>query len=73
MKKVLRKWREGEGEEGLYNQEKKEYRMLCERKKREQKERWEKEVEKIKTESQVWEFVNRGRKRRVRVSEEIKI
>lgn len=57
----------------MYRQEKKEYGSLCEMKRREQRERCERDVEKIKTEGQVWEFVNRARKRRVRVNEEIKI
>lgn len=43
----------------------------------ESKEEWrrreEKEIEEIKTESQAWEFVNRGRRRRKGVSKEMNI
>jgi len=35
--------------------------MLCERKKREKKERWERKIEKARRKNEVWEIVNRER------------
>jgi len=57
----LRKWRRDEVEKGGFRREKKEYRELCERKKREENERWEEIVKRARTEGQVWEIVNRER------------
>lgn len=46
---------------------------MCEEKKRKEKERWEREVDKVMTEGQVWGIVNRGRKKRRRGKEGIKM
>jgi len=71
VREELRKWRrEGEEKEG-YREKKREYRELCERKKREESERWEKEAEQVKKEKDVWEIVNKGRRKRRRVNENI--
>lgn len=45
MRRVLREWRKGKrgGEE--YKKEKREYKELCEVKKKEENERWGREVE----------------------------
>jgi len=45
---------------------------MCQRKKREQNEKWEEMARKARTEGQVWEVVNRERKRRKGVGGEIK-
>lgn len=71
MRRELRAWRRGTGEEGEYKRAKKKYRELCERKKREENERWEKVVEVAKQEGQVWEVVNRERKKWKRINEQI--
>lgn len=46
------------------------YRKLCERKKREEVIRWEKEVKEARTKEQIWKIINRekegGSKRRNR-------
>lgn len=58
VRRELRKWRkEGEGEK--YRKKKGNYKKLCERKKREENERWEKKVAGAKRESEVWEIMNR--------------
>ncbi|KAL6416732.1 hypothetical protein ACFW04_013190 [Cataglyphis niger] len=60
------------GEDGkCYREAKGKYKKLIEGKKKEEKERWENEVREIKTEGQVWELVNRGRRRRRKVNEDI--
>lgn len=48
--------------------EKKKYKEMCERKRREKNERW---MEETKTQKQVWEVVNRERKKRVEVNRKI--
>jgi len=44
---------------------------LCERKRKEKNERWEREVEGIKSEEMVWKVVNKERKRRKKLNEGI--
>ncbi|KYN12428.1 hypothetical protein ALC57_15395 [Trachymyrmex cornetzi] len=54
---VLREWR----------------KELCEAKKREENERWERKVEVARNESQVWEIVNGERKRRKEINKGIEM
>ncbi|XP_076287327.1 uncharacterized protein LOC143212411 [Lasioglossum baleicum] len=69
----LRKWRK-EGGDGLaFRERKREYQKLCEERKKKEREKWEKEIEGIKTESQVWKVVSRERKRRSRIDERIRM
>ncbi|XP_011861973.1 PREDICTED: uncharacterized protein LOC105558726, partial [Vollenhovia emeryi] len=48
-----------------------EYRKLCEQKRKEETDRWEKEAEQVKKENEVWKIVHRGRKRRIGINKEI--
>ena len=73
MRRELRRWRREGGDGKDYKERKKEYTRVCEEKKKKKVDRWEKEVEGIRTEGQVWKVVNRERKRRRGVNEEIKI
>ncbi|XP_070528962.1 uncharacterized protein [Cardiocondyla obscurior] len=73
VKEELEKRRGGGGGGNEYKKSKKEYRKLCDRKKVEKKRKWEKEVEKAKTEREVWKIVNKGRKGRRGVDEKIEI
>ena len=50
-----------------------EYRNLCVEKEEEYKKREEIEIENIKTEAEVWNFINRGRKKKEGVCKEINI
>ena len=71
--KARREYRKDQ-EEGKYREyikKRKDYRELCERKKKEYMKREEKEVEKIRTEKQAWNFINKNRKRRQEISKEI--
>lgn len=63
---------EGRGEGGEYRMSKRKYGRLCEEKRKKEVERWEKELEGIRTEEQVWKVINRGRKWRRTVNEGIK-
>lgn len=46
---------------------------FCERKKKEENERWERMVKKMKTESQVWKIINRERKKRMSGTKDIEL
>ena len=46
---------------------------MCEEKKKKEMERWEEELEGVRTEGQVWKVVNRERGRRRKVNERIKM
>ncbi|XP_011859507.1 PREDICTED: putative golgin subfamily A member 6-like protein 6, partial [Vollenhovia emeryi] len=59
---------EGKKEGGWWDEECKERKM---EKRKEETDRWEKEAEQVKKESEVWKIVNRGRKRRIGINEEI--
>ncbi|XP_024884283.1 trichohyalin-like [Temnothorax curvispinosus] len=72
VRRELRKWRKGKGEAERYRESRKEYREMCDRKKKEEKERMIREIGEAKTEGKVWELIGRVRKRRRRVNEEIK-
>lgn len=58
---------------GEYRREKKEYKELCDRKKREENERWEREAEEARTEGQIWAIVNRERKKWKGINREIEM
>lgn len=62
-------WRRGDGRR--YKELKKEYKEVCIRKKQEENLRWEKQIEEAKQEGQIWEIVNKERKRRKEVNREI--
>ena len=56
-----------------YRERKKEYKVLCERKRKEKNDRWKRKVAEAKREVAVWEIVNRERKKRKGINEEIEI
>lgn len=64
---------EGKEELGVYRESKRKYRRMCEEQRKEEVERWEKELEGVRTEGQVWKAINRERKRRRKVNERIKM
>lgn len=70
VREELRRWKEQGGEGGKCKMMKSEYRKLCEEKKRKEGERWEKEIEGVRTERQVWRLVARERRRRRRRMEQ---
>ena len=73
VRRELRKWRRGEGDRDRYRERKRKYKEMIETKKREENEKWEREIQEIRTEGQVWEVVRRERKTQRRVNEEIEI
>lgn len=71
VRRELRKWWRGvEGEE-RFKGLKREYKELCERRKKEENEKWEKQVKEARRECEVWRIVNRKRKEWKRVNEGI--
>ena len=73
VRKELRKWRREGGDGMVYRERKRGYGRLCEEKRKKEVERWERELEGVRTEAQVWKVVNRERGGRSRVNERIKI
>lgn len=74
LRKTLRIWkRGGEGQGQEYRRRRRKYRDLCERKKRKENEKWARRAAEVRTEGQVWEIVNKERKRRKRVNEGIEM
>lgn len=67
----MREWRRRRGEGRRYRQRRKEYKDLCE-KKRKDNEKWERKVMEAGRESEVWEVVTIKRRRTKRVNENIK-
>lgn len=60
---------EEEGER--YKRCRQEYRILCKRRKREENLKWEKKAEKVRREEEIWEIVNRKRRKRKKINESI--
>lgn len=73
VRRKLREWRRNEGDGEEYRKEKREYKELCERKKKVENDRWERRAEEAKKESEVWEIINKERKWRRRVGEGIEM
>lgn len=65
VREELRRWKEQGGGVGKYKAVKREYRKLYKEKKRKKGERREKEIERVRTERQVWRVVSRERRRRM--------
>lgn len=68
MRRILKEWRKGRVGKEEYIERKKEYRSLCERKKEKRNEELIKEAREAKTQKQVWEVINKERRRRVEVN-----
>ncbi|XP_046628297.1 uncharacterized protein LOC124309086 [Neodiprion virginianus] len=71
VRQSLRKWRKGEGEGDAYRKGRREYNRLCDERKKKENAGFIKEAAKARTESKVWEIVNRERNMWKRVNEEI--
>ncbi|KMQ90657.1 axoneme-associated protein [Lasius niger] len=72
-RRELRRWRKGGGDGDRYRKSKREYKEFCEKKKNEEKERLIREIGEARTEGKVWDLVNRVRKRRKKLNEDIKM
>lgn len=73
VRRELRKWRRGRGSEEEYKRGRWEYEEMCVRKRKEENERWKRMAMGVKRENEVWEIVNRERRRGKRINEEIEM
>jgi hypothetical protein len=71
--KALRGWRRNEIDRSRFLEAKRRYRERCREKKKQKREREEKEIKEIRTEREVWKYINRERKKKEPVSEKITI
>lgn len=71
VREEVRKWRMSNKGKEKYREKKREYGKLCEQKKKEETERWMKDVKQAKREKKVWKIVNKERKERKGIDEGI--
>jgi hypothetical protein len=71
--KALREWRRNKIDRSRFLEAKRRYRERCREKKKQKWEREEKEIKEIRTEREVWKYINRKRKKKESVSKEITI
>ena len=73
MRKELRKcWKENSSGDN-YKRKKREYAEMCDRKKMEENKRFEEDAEKATIEEDVWKVVNKERRRRKEVNQDIEM
>lgn len=70
MERILKKW-SGKVDKERYLKEKKEYRKLCEMKKEKRNEELMKEARETKTQKQIWEVINREKRKKVKINRKI--
>lgn len=67
----LRKRRKKGEEDKKYKRSKQENKDLCEKRKREENARWKRKAVEVRREEEVWKIVNRERRKRRRINEDI--
>lgn len=68
---LLSEWKRARKDKEKYRRGKKKYKKLCDKKK--EKKEFVKEAREERTQRQVWEVINKERKRRVEIKREIKL
>lgn len=71
IRRIFRNWRKGKCGKDEYWKERKEYKEWCKEKKREHERQEEEKIRGIRTEQEAWKYINRFRKRREGIDEEI--
>lgn len=71
LKEIYKKWRRGNDEKETYRKRRKEFKKLCKEKEEKRLEKLEEEVRNTKTEEEIWKIINRERKERADIEEEI--
>jgi hypothetical protein len=71
--KALREWRRNKIDRIRFLEAKRRCRERCREKKKQKREREEKEIKEIRTEREVWKYINRESKKKEPVNEEITI
>ncbi|KAJ3641571.1 hypothetical protein Zmor_028073 [Zophobas morio] len=69
----LRKWKKNRGRKEEYLKARENYRRKCDESKREKREELEKTINSLKTEEEVWRYINKERRKKTEVSRNIKI
>lgn len=64
VKKAYREWKKGKTDKTMYLEKRREWRALCKKKEKGHKEKEEEKIRNIKNDSEVWKFLNRGKKKR---------
>lgn len=62
VRRELRRWRRWGGSGNKYKEGKSRYKELCERKRKEEKEKMIREVGEARSQEKVWELINRERR-----------
>ena len=70
-RKALRNWRRGKGDKEDYQKKRREYKKVCDERRRELQENTENEIMQLKGENQIWEYINKQRKKRIGISNKI--
>lgn len=73
MRKKLRRWKKDKGTEEEYRTTRKNFRELCERKKTQQAEKEYREIMTIKTEAEIWKYINKEKKRKPGINNDIEM
>ena len=73
VNKFLRLWKRNLVAFEEYRNKKKEFKQFCQAKKKEQEKKYEEEIRNIKHGKELWKFINKERKKRVEISENIQL
>ncbi|XP_077270175.1 uncharacterized protein LOC143901623 [Temnothorax americanus] len=73
LKRTYKGWRMGKEGKEVYVKLRREFRELYRRKEEKRLEKYEEEVRSAKTEEQIWKIINKERKKRVPIEEDIKM
>ena len=73
LKKVYIKWKTGKGDRPEHTERRKLFRRMCKKKEEKQKEEEEKQTRAIKTEAEVWRYLNKGRRIRIEPDKKIEM
>lgn len=71
VRKILRQFRKGKVEKEQYLEKKKEYKEWCREKGERHEEKEEIKLRGVKTEAEAWKYINRYKKKRENIDEEI--
>lgn len=71
VKALYKHWKEGKGTKKDYLKERRVFKVLCKEKETIKREQELKEIKEAKTDAKIWEYINKDRKRRVAIGENI--
>lgn len=72
-RKALRRWKQGKRDKETYIEKRGVYKKMCEEKRREQQQKMEEEIEQLKNKNDIWQYINRERKRKVEITNKISV